>query len=72
MRPTKNERALLTVADMGPYQLWLSDEYTCPRCGHQILTGYGLAPIAHHYESDFTERVEAYRIDDNLIEEDPQ
>lgn len=42
-----------------PYKLWVSDLMECPGCGAQILSGFGQAPIAEHYQEDFAKRAAA-------------
>lgn len=36
-----------------PYKLWASDLWECQGCGAQILSGFGLVPIAVQHEDDF-------------------
>ena len=35
-----------------PYQMWDSDLYKCPKCGYEIMAGFGDNPIAHHWEEN--------------------
>lgn len=50
------------------YRLWQADLLECPGCGAQLVTGYGRAPIAEHYQSDYEEKIAIYqplfRVDD--------
>ncbi len=41
-----------------PYKLWVGDRWECEGCGAVILSGFGRAPIAEHYQSDFARLVE--------------
>ena len=36
-----------------PYKVWAADLYECNGCGAQILSGFGRAPIAEHFELEF-------------------
>lgn len=40
-----------------PYKLWSGDLWECQGCGHQIISGTGMRPIAEHYQPDFQEAV---------------
>lgn len=40
-----------------PYKLWVGDEWECRGCGAVILSGFGNAPIAEHYQENFGEMV---------------
>jgi hypothetical protein len=46
-----------------PYKLWVGDLYRCDGCGAEIVSGFGRAPIAEHYQADFAERVKAFGAD---------
>jgi hypothetical protein len=51
-----------------PYKLWSGDKWECEGCGAEILSGFGLKPIAEHYEDDFAQAVKsfgaAYQVND--------
>jgi hypothetical protein len=68
MRPKKNgffftegmpimnaEPGLKEPENWKPYKVWQADLWACPDCGLEILSGYGLNPIAEHYQSTFLE-----------------
>ncbi len=40
-----------------PYKLWVGDQWECPDCHAQILSGFGQAPISEHYQPRFKELV---------------
>lgn len=40
-----------------PYKLWFADLWECQGCGTQIAVGFGLQPIAEHYQSNFASEV---------------
>lgn len=55
LRPRKNGVTILeTYEDERPYAIWKADLLECPDCGKQIIYGYGLEPLARHFESDFS------------------
>lgn len=35
-----------------PYKLWNGDLYECQGCGHQIVVGHSVSPIAEHYQQE--------------------
>lgn len=34
------------------YKLWMADLWKCEGCGHEMVTGFGMQPVAEHYERD--------------------
>lgn len=38
-----------------PYKLWVGDRLKCPGCGHEVIAGIPLNPIAEHYQPDYGE-----------------
>lgn len=36
-----------------PYKLWSGDKWKCQGCGHELISGTGMGPIAEHYQPDF-------------------
>ena len=68
MRPERNGVGLLDYADFGPYQLWDTDLWECPKCHHQIVIGFGDSPMYSHWESSFPERIQSYKTNSILIE----
>jgi len=58
MRPERNGVGLLDMfnpsdkPDLQPYQLWDADLYKCPKCGCEIVTGFGCNAIAQHWEEN--------------------
>ena len=43
-----------------PYELWDADLWKCPKCGVEIVGGFGSGPIAAHYEDKFEVTIENY------------
>jgi hypothetical protein len=41
-----------------PYKLWSGDLWQCPDCGHELISGVGMGPIAEHYQPEFPGWVE--------------
>jgi hypothetical protein len=39
--------------DGTPYKKWQADLLQCPRCGFQVLTGFGYKPLAHSFEEKY-------------------
>lgn len=46
-----------------PYKLWLGDRYACPDCNAEVVTGFGRAPIAEHYQDGFAAKVTQFGAD---------
>lgn len=36
-----------------PYKIWSADRWECPKCNHQIISGFGYEPITEHFNNDF-------------------
>lgn len=53
----KNSVTVVEMASFGPAALWRADMWECPQCGYQTIVGFGVGPIAEHYEK---ERFEAF------------
>lgn len=55
-----------------PYQIWDADLWKCPKCGIEIVIGFGQQPIAEHWEGDsFTRTMGAYLETQQVIKNYP-
>lgn len=54
--------------EWGSYKLWMGDLWQCEGCGAEIVVGFGLAPVAEHYQANYPEMLARFgnppRIDD--------
>jgi len=41
-----------------PYKIWSADVWGCPRCGKQIVQGFGSKPLYEHFEENFKENLD--------------
>lgn len=41
-----------------PYKVWAADRWECEGCGANILSGFGLGPLAIHHQDDFEREIE--------------
>ena len=41
--------------DGGPYKLWDADLYACEDCGAEVITGFGIYPIAEHWGPSYAD-----------------
>lgn len=59
MRPKENDAVYLETAgpDRLPYKIWSADVWACPICEIEVVSGFGLNPIAGNWEDDFHDRV---------------
>jgi hypothetical protein len=54
MRVTQNSVTVEELLEDGsPYKLWDADRWTCPACGVEIVTGFGQAPLAEHWQPTY-------------------
>jgi len=51
--PERNGIGLLDMADYSPYKIWEADLYKCPKCGIEIVVGFGQQAIFAHYQDGF-------------------
>jgi len=57
MRVRKNSVTVEELMGDGePYKLWDADLFACEACGIEIITGFGCAPFAEHYQPDYAEQ----------------
>jgi hypothetical protein len=52
---------VIEYAAFGPYRIWAADEHKCPACHSTIITGFGSAAIAEHYQDGFDAKVAALK-----------
>ncbi len=58
LKPKENGIGLLDMFNPSdksgpqPYQLWDADLYKCPKCGYEIVIGFGDLPMVEHWEED--------------------
>ena len=58
--PECNDTVVIETAkclDNKPYKLWFADIWKCPKCGMEVVCGFGNGPIAEHYQEGFEERM---------------
>jgi len=46
--------------DNGAYELYDADKWKCPKCGIEVVGGFGYNPISAHYEPDFQKMIKHY------------
>ncbi len=59
LRPRKNGIVVLETFEDGekPYKIWMADLFECPKCGHQMIDGFGAEAWGEHYEADFADKL---------------
>jgi len=67
LHPEKNGVGVLDMADEKPYELYDADLWKCPKCGMEVVGGFGYNPISAHYEEDFHAVMNGYLSRDKLI-----
>lgn len=55
MKTTKIGQPVELMTVDGPYQLFMADQYGCPKCGHEVISSLGPAPISEHYRPEYPE-----------------
>ena len=69
MHPERNGVGVLDMASFGPCDLWDADLWECPKCGHQIVSGFGANPVSSHYlKEGFPRLIQSYRDNSIVIE----
>lgn len=49
MKPEKNG-VYIELRTPQPYQIWSGDMWKCPNCKRKVVSGYGRAPVAEHFD----------------------
>ena len=60
LRPETNGVGVVDITDNGPYELWDADKWKCPKCGMEVIGGFGEKCISAHYEDDFPKMMKHY------------
>ena len=66
MRCKKNEVYVIEVATFGPAAIWSADLWACPTCNERMIAGFGISPIAEHYQPGFEELLEKVKASDHV------
>ena len=61
LHPEKNGVGVLDTNDNGPYELFDADLWKCPKCGIEVVGGFGCGPISAHYQPDFKKQIAFYQ-----------
>ncbi len=67
LHPETNGVGVLDTNDNGPYELFDADLWKCPKCGIEVVGGFGNGPISAHYEPDFKRMIDSYQTRGLLI-----
>ncbi len=61
LHPETNGVGVLDVLEnMDPYQIWDADLWKCPKCGIEVVGGFGGGPISSHLEPHFQAVIDEY------------
>ena len=41
-----------------PYRIWSADLWKCPQCQNEIVAGFGMQPLAEHFQEKFNDILE--------------
>lgn len=70
LRCKKNEIIVEELVLSKSCRIWEADLWECPKCGAEIIAGFGLEPIAEHFQKDYQkilarekERVKVYQLE---------
>jgi hypothetical protein len=55
LMPEVNGTLVIETASFGPYKVWDADTWKCPKCGVEVVTGFGQRPLMEHFEDGFVE-----------------
>lgn len=67
MHPETNGVGVLDMNDNGAYELFDADLWKCPKCGIEVVGGFGNGCISAHYEPNFQQMVAYYEAKGLLI-----
>ena len=66
MRPERNEVGVLDMAEFGPCELYDADLWKCPKCGKEVIGGFGNGPMVRHHDEGFARFVQT-RTDEGIL-----
>ena len=67
MRPERNGVGVVDYfnpsdkPDPQPYAVWDADLWKCPKCGIEVMVGFGANAISNHHEEKFQWHIERYQ-----------
>ena len=61
LKPEENGILLIEFASFGAYKAWYADLWKCPKCGTEIVSGFGNSPIMEHFQDGFSTWLEEAR-----------
>ena len=64
----KNGIIVEELSNLTAYKLWSADIKECPRCHHQIVSGFAKEAFSDHYEKDYQDIVSRAKKDGRLIQ----
>ncbi len=67
LRPETNGVGVLDMNDNRAYELFDADLWKCPKCGIEIVGGFGYNCISAHFEPDFQRMIGFYESKGLLI-----
>ncbi len=67
LHPERNGVGILDMAKFGPAEVFDADLWKCPKCGLEVVGGFGSRPIALHFEDAFQKVVDEYKAHSLLI-----
>jgi hypothetical protein len=53
MKPETNGVQVVEIVKGEPYQVWDADKWKCPKCGIEVMVGFGAGAWLHRGESGF-------------------
>lgn len=77
MKPETNGVGLLDMfqpsdaPEPQPYQVWDADLWKCPKCGAEVVLGFGAGALSNHYEESFQWVITSYELRGKLIKNYP-
>lgn len=77
MKPETNGVGLLDmfspsgVTEAQPYQVWDADLWKCPKCGVEVVLGFGVGALSNHHEESFHWVIKGYELRGMLIKNYP-
>ena len=52
-----------------PYKIWMADQWQCPKCLIEMVSGAGQGPIAEHFQDGFEEVLSNIKVSNNVVYE---
>jgi len=69
LRPEKNGVVVpvMFMENTKVYEIYRADKWMCPKCGYEVVAGFGKLPMAEHFKDKCEEIVKQMKENDAVV-----